>query len=85
MSEQMPLPAFKVAVGGPEDMYVEDFSGQKRRPAGQSEAELLPYRNVVAPVRLEKALRAKHGLEPWVEAYTDLAPTEGTTTARLFS
>jgi hypothetical protein len=85
VSELMPLPAFKVAVSGPEDMYVEDFSGQKRRPASEPEAELLPYREVVAPVRLEKALRAKHGLEPWVEAYTDLAPNEGTITARLFS
>jgi hypothetical protein len=45
---------------------------------------LLPNRKVVAPVRLEKALRAKHGLEPWQEAYTDLAPDETTTTARVF-
>jgi hypothetical protein len=84
VSEQTPLPAFKVAIGGPEDMYVEDFSGQKRRPATHAEAEILPYRTVVAPVRLERALRAKFGLAPWLEAYSDLAPNETMTTARLF-
>lgn len=79
-----PLPAFKEAVGGPERIDVVDYSGQRRRPAQGAEADLLPNRKVVAPVRLEKALRAKHGLEPWIEAYSDLAPNESTTTERLF-
>ena len=52
-----------------------DYSGRRRRPAQAVEAELLPNRKVVAPVRLEKALRAKHGLEPWTEDYSDLAPS----------
>jgi hypothetical protein len=82
--EGMPLPAFKESVGGPERIDVVDYSGEQRRPAQGAEAELLPNRKVVAPVRLEKALRAKHGLEPWIEAYTDLAPNESMTTARLF-
>jgi len=82
--EQMPLPAFKEAVGSPDRIDVVDFSGAKRRRAEGPEAELLPNRKVVAPVRLEKALRAKHGLEPWAEAYTDLAPNESMTTAQLF-
>jgi hypothetical protein len=81
----MPLPAFKEAVGSPDRIDVVDYSGGKRRPAQGAEAELLPNRKVVAPVRLEKALRAKHGLEPWTEAYSDLAPNEMTTTDRLFS
>jgi hypothetical protein len=80
----MPLPAFKEAVGAPGRVDVVDHAGQRRRPAQGSEAQLLPNRKVVAPVRLEKALRAKHGLEPWQEAYTDLAPDETTTTARVF-
>lgn len=81
---EMPLPAFKEAVGGPERIDVVDYSGHRRRPAQGAEAQLLPNRRVVAPVRLEKALRAKHGLEPWVEAYFDLEPHETTTTERLF-
>lgn len=44
-----------------------DYSGE-RRPAIGAEAELLPNRKVVVPVRMEKALPAKHGLAPWSEA-----------------
>jgi hypothetical protein len=78
------LPAYKEAVGGPGRVDVVDYSGKQRRLASESEAELLPNRKVVAPVRLERALRAKHGLEPWVEAYSELAPEESMTTERLF-
>ena len=80
----MPLPAFKEAVGSPDRIDVVDYSGGRRRAAQAAEAKLLPNRKVVAPVRLEKALRAKHGLEPWNEAYSDLAPNETATTERLF-
>lgn len=84
--EGMPLPAFKEVVGGAGRVDVVDYSGNRRRPADAAEAELLPNRKVVAPVRLEKAaLRAKHGLEPWTEAYSDLAPNESATSDRLFS
>lgn len=82
--QDMPLPAFKEAVGSPDRIDVVDYAGEQRRPAEGAEAELLPNRKVVAPVRLEKALRAKHGLEPWTEAYSDLAPTDTMTTERLF-
>ncbi|HEV2251351.1 MAG TPA: Imm26 family immunity protein [Candidatus Limnocylindria bacterium] len=82
--DDMPLPAFKEVVGSPDRVDVVDFSGERRRPAGASEADLLPNRKVVAPVRLEKALRAKHGLEPWIEAYGDLAPNDAMSTAKLF-
>lgn len=82
--EGMPLPAFKETVGSPDRIDVVDYSGERRRPAQAAEAELLSNRKVVAPVRLEKALRAKHGLEPWTEAYSDLAPNETATTERLF-
>ena len=84
VSKTMPLPAFKEAVGGPDRIDVVDYSGEHRRPAQGAEAELLPNRKVVAPVRLEKALRAKHGLEPWTEAYSDLAPVDTMTSERLF-
>ena len=84
VKEGMPLPAFKEALGAPDRVYVVDYSGERRRPARKDEAEVLPNRKVVAPVRLEKALRAKLGLEPWTEAYTDLAPNEATTSERLF-
>ena len=81
---EMPLPAFKEVVGSPDRVDVVDYTGERRRPARGGEVHLLPNRKVVAPVRLEKALRAKHGLEPWIEAYSELAPNEATTTERLF-
>ncbi|WP_284530450.1 hypothetical protein [Microbacterium sp. T2.11-28] len=40
--------------------------------ASDLEIEQLPYRKVVAPVRLERALRAAHGLEPWLDHYDEL-------------
>lgn len=79
------LPAYKEAVGGPGRIHVVDYSGAQRRPASVAEADLLPNRKIVAPVRLERALRAKHGLEPWAEAYSELAPVDCMTTERLFN
>lgn len=84
VAEGMPLPAFKEMVGGPDRVDVVDFSGERRRRARGEEAEWLPNRKIVAPVRLEKALKAKHGLEPWNEAYAALEPSQVATTARLF-
>jgi hypothetical protein len=84
VADQMPLPAFKEVVGTPDRVDVVDFSGERRRRASPLEAEVLSNRKVVAPVILEKALRAKFGVEPWLEIYTDLAPDEIATSARLF-
>jgi hypothetical protein len=80
----LPLPAYKETVGAPGHVDVVDYTGERRRPAAASEAELLPNRSIVAPVRLENALRALHGVEPWHDAYDKLRPTEAATTARLF-
>jgi Immunity protein 26 len=84
LPERLPLPAFKEAVGSPQRVDVVDYSGKRRRPARGSEAEWLPNRTIVAPVRLEKALKARHGLEPWSDAYAALEPSEAATSARLF-
>lgn len=78
------LPAYKEAVGTAHEIDVVDYSGERRRKATSAEAEILPNRKIVAPVRLEKALKAKFGLEPWDEIYSDLAPDENRTTDRLF-
>jgi hypothetical protein len=81
----MPLPAFKEVVGTPDRVDVVDFSGERRRRAQGEEATWLPNRTVVAPVRLENALKAKHGLAVWNDAYGALEPSEVATTARLFN
>jgi hypothetical protein len=80
----VPLPAYKEAAGGPTNMFVVDFAGVERRPATELEVESLPFRTVVAPVRLEKALRAWHGLEPWLDAFDQLRADRIVTTAEVF-
>jgi hypothetical protein len=84
VADEMPLPAYKEMLGGPDRVDVVDFSGLRRRPAESGETESLANRKIVAPVRLEKALKAKHGLEPWNESYAALRPSPVATTARLF-
>lgn len=81
---EIPMPAYKVAMGKPGDYAVEDYSGVRRREATPLEADALPYRKVVAPVRLEKALRAHLGLLPWDDAYDELRPAGRATTVELF-
>lgn len=77
VSQSVPLPAYKEAVGGPMQYDVVDHSGLRRRPATVAEVEKLPNRKVVAPVRLERALRGLLGLEPWLSAFDELLVTEG--------
>jgi hypothetical protein len=81
---ELPLPAYKEAVGSPDRVDVVDYTGERRRPAVGREVELLPNRKIVAPIRVEKALRALHRLEPWNAAYDELRPAEATTTRRWF-
>jgi hypothetical protein len=80
----VPLPAYKEAVTTADHIDVVDYSGTRRRRATKEEAALLPNRKVVAPVRLERALRASLGLEPWLEAFDDLRP-HGITSREAFS
>lgn len=84
VAPSIPLPAYKEAVGSPGRFEVVDYSGTKRRPATQIEASALPNRKVVAPVRLEKALRAHLGLEPWLDDFDELRARGQVTTADLF-
>jgi hypothetical protein len=84
VADDLPLPAYKEARGVEGEFDVVDYSGQHRRKAEGGEPDVLKYRTTVAPVRLEKALRAKHGIGPWVDAYDRLQPDDLATTAKLF-
>jgi hypothetical protein len=66
------LPAYREMVGPSGRVDVVDYSGIRRRPASSDEAAALPNRQVVAPVRVEKAVRALHGSGTWNEAYDQL-------------
>lgn len=84
VAEGLPLPAYKEAVGSPDVVHVVDYSGERRRRASADEEWMLRNRKFVAPVRLEKALRALHGVEPWQEMFDELRPSEDVTTQRFF-
>jgi hypothetical protein len=66
------LPAYRELVGTTGRIDVVDYSGNRRRPATPDEAAALPNRQLVAPVRVEKAVRALHGYGLWNEAYDQL-------------
>lgn len=80
----VPLPAYQVMIGSPDAVFVEDYSGQRRRPIEGDEANVLPHREFVAPALLELAFQAIHGARPWEEMYEGLAPRPDATTAGLF-
>ena len=63
-------PIYKVEEGG--RLIAESFDGKRRFLIGEHEAANIPYRKVVAPVRLENALKAHHGLINWNPIYDEL-------------
>jgi len=82
---RIPFPAYLEGVSPPGSFEVVDYSGERRRPAPSDVHDLVP-RKVVAPVRIEKAVRALHGLEPWSDAYDDLrVPAETAQTNYWFA
>lgn len=85
VSDRISMPVYKEAVGRGDLVYAVDYSGRHRRRATPSEAARLPYREIVASVRFENALRAKLGLDEWVAEYDRLVPGGSPTTAEFFA
>lgn len=74
--ERIPWPAYKEGVLPPGAFEVVDARDRRRRMASAEEVERLPFRKVVAPIRVEKALRALIGNEPWDNDYETLRPVD---------
>jgi len=68
--ETIPQPWFKVGVEG--QTYVEARDRSVTRPATATESAALRLRTVVAPVRLENALKALHGIGEWQPRFDEL-------------
>jgi len=68
--ETIPQPWFKVGVEG--QTYVEARDRSVTRLATTKEAAALKLRTVVAPVRLENALKALHGAGEWHPRFEEL-------------
>jgi hypothetical protein len=65
------MPIYKIAVDV--DQYVVvDHLGSQIRVATDGDVATLPNRKVVAPIRVEQALQAMHGLRDWEPRFDDL-------------
>lgn len=81
--EAVPQPWFKV--GYNEQTYVESRDRSVFRHATAAEEAELRLRNVVAPIRLEKALKARHGFGDWHPRYDELTAEYAFNSAKLVS
>jgi hypothetical protein len=67
---RIPQPVFKVNQDGA--VFVESRDRSATRPGSSAETEALRLRTIVAPVRLENALKAHNGIGDWKPRYDDL-------------
>ena len=77
----IPQPWFAVGVGGETHIEARDRSVTRR--ATSAEAAGLRNRTVVAPVRVEKATKAFHGLGEWDARFDDLRADYALQSAKL--
>jgi hypothetical protein len=80
---QIPQPVFKVDQGG--RMFLESRDRSVSRPVTQAEEESLRLRTVVAPVRLENALKALNGIGEWNPRYEELRFTYALESSRMLA
>ncbi len=79
----IPQPWFKVSVEG--RPYVESRDRSVTRPASAEENTLLRLRTVVAPVRLENALKASYGIGEWLPRFDELRANYAFESAELLN
>jgi len=69
---RVPFPAYRISVGAADRWFVESFDNSRRRPPKTGELEKLTLPTSFAPIRLQKAIRAIKGLEPWDPTWDEL-------------
>lgn len=79
----IPQPWFKVSHGP--KFFIESRDRSSTRPATALEAAKLRLRTVVAPVRVESAFKAMHGIGDWNSRYDHLRPAYVIESARLIT
>lgn len=77
----LPQPWFKVEVDG--QTHIEARDRSVTRPATSTEAAQLRHRTVVAPVRIENALKALNGLGEWNPRFDELRADYAPLSAKL--
>lgn len=81
--DRIPQPVFKVNQGG--QTFLESRDRSLTRPVSHAEAEALRLRTVVAPVRLENALKASLGIGDWHPKFDDLRADYAYESSRLIA
>jgi hypothetical protein len=79
--QDLPQPWFKVGVDG--ETHIESRDRLATRRATSAEAAFLLHRTVVAPIRVENALKALHGLGEWHPRFDDLRADYAFRSAKL--
>jgi hypothetical protein len=69
--DRLEWPVCKLATA-PGQFVVIDRTGSALRAATDREAQTLAFQTVVAPIRIENALKAHHGLREWLPEYDRL-------------
>ncbi len=77
----LPQPVYKVEQGG--RLYIESRDRNVTRVASQGEESVLRFRNVVAPIRLENALKALRGVGEWNPRFDELKPDYAQESAKV--
>ena len=72
-SESLPWPAYKEE-NAPGVFVLVDHTAQRRKSVEPVHAERFPYLTVHAPIILQNALRAVHGVHEHLLAYDELRP-----------
>lgn len=66
---EVKMPYYKI---GTDSIYVEDFFENRIRRASKEDLNLLRYRNYIAPIRFESALKAYYKYIDWADVYDEL-------------
>lgn len=81
--DRIPQPVFKVNQDG--QVFLESRDRSITRPASHFETEALRFRTVVAPVRLENALKAAQGVGEWNPRFDELRANYAFESSRLIA
>jgi hypothetical protein len=85
VTAEVPYPWYRVAVGAAGIPHVANYARTIVRPAEAHELALVDHRVTSAPIILENALKARHGIGDWRPEYDQLTIDHARQQAALFA